>query len=152
MKTEKLLNIVLGVIMVISAFLVISLIANISDDSTDPGMNSWLNTNLTWLYILLIITIGIVLLFSIVHTLGDKAAAKRGLVTLGCGIGILLISYLLSSNELPKFYGVQRFIDDGTLTISVSKRIDTLLIVTYILLGVSVGATMFWSVARMIKK
>jgi hypothetical protein len=149
MKTEKILNIVLGVVTVISAFLVISLIANINDES---GLNSWLNTNLTWLYILLIVTIGIVLLFSIVHTLGDKAAAKRGLITLGCGIGILLIAYLLSSNKLPDFYGVQRFIDDGTLTISVSKRIDTLLIVTYILLGVSVGATMFWSVARMIKK
>jgi small-conductance mechanosensitive channel len=152
MKTEKMLNIVLGVIMVLSAFLVISLIANISDDSTDPGMNSWLNTNLTWLYFLLIITIGIVLLFSIVHTLGDKAAAKRGLITLGCGVAVLLISYLLSSNELPKFYGVQRFIDEGTLTISVSKRIDTLLIVTYILVGLSVGATMFWSVARVFKK
>ncbi|MGV8136329.1 MAG: hypothetical protein AB2L20_14060 [Mangrovibacterium sp.] len=149
MKTEKILNIVLGVIMVISAFLVISLIANISDDS---GLNSWLNTNLTWLYILLIVTIGIVLLFSIVQTLGDKAAAKRGLITLGCGVAVLLISYLLSSNELPKFYGVQRFIEDGTLTISVSKRIDTLLIVTYILLGLSIGATIFWSVARVIKK
>jgi hypothetical protein len=152
MKTEKILNIGLGVVMVLSAFLVISLVANISENTADPGMNSWLNTNLTWLYILLIITVAIVLIFSIVQTLGDKAAAKRGLITLGCGIAVLLVAYLLSSNELPKFFGVERFIEDGTLTISVSKRIDTLLIVTYILIGLTVVATMFWSVVRMLKK
>ena len=149
MKTEKILNIVLGVIMVISAFLVISLIANISDDS---GLSAWLNTNLTWLYILLIVTIAIVVLFSVVQTFGNKEAAKRGLITLGCAVGVFVISYLLSSNELPKFFGVERFIEDGTLTLSVSKWIDTLLIVTYILLGLTVGATMFWSVVRMLKK
>jgi len=152
MKTEKILNIVLAVIMAISAFLMISLIANIGDDSADPAMNAWLNTNLTWLYILLIVTIAIVVLFSVVQTFGNKEAAKRGLITLGCAVGVFVISYLLSSNELPKFFGVERFIEDGTLTLSVSKWIDTLLIVTYILLGLTVGATMFWSVARMLKK
>lgn len=152
MKTEKVLNIVLAVIMAISAFLMISLIANIGEGDSDPAMNAWLNTNLTWLYILLIVTVIVVVLFSVAQTFGNKEAAKRGMVTLGCGIAVVLISYLLSSNELPKFFGVERFIEDGTLTLSVSKWIDTLLIVTYILLGLTVGATMFWSVARMLKK
>lgn len=153
MKTEKVLNIVLMVLMALSAFLMISLIANISNDnSADTGMNAWLNTNLTWSYILLIGTIVIVLLFSLVQTFGNKEAAKRGLITLGCAIGVFVISYAFSSNELPKFFGVERFIEDGTLTIKVSKGIDTLLIASYILLGCTLGATIFWSAARMFKK
>ncbi len=152
MKTEKALNIVLAVLMALSAFLMISLISNISDEAADPAMNAWLNTNLTWSYILLIATIAIVVIFSVVQTFRNKEAAKKGLVTLGCAVGVFIISYLLSSNELPKFFGVERFIEDGTLTLSVSKWIDTLLIVTYILLGSALGATVFWSVAKMLKK
>jgi len=152
MKTEKILNIVLVVFMAVTAFLMISLFSNISDEAADPAMNAWLNTNLTWSYILLIATIAIVVVFSVVQTFGNKEAARRGLVTLGCGVAVVIISYLLSSNELPKFFGVERFIEDGTLTLSVSKWIDTLLIATYILLGSVLAATMFWSVAKMVKK
>lgn len=152
MKTEKVLNIVLAVLIAISAILMISLYANIGDDNQNGAMSAWLNTNLTWMYILLIVTIAVVVIFSLAQTFTNKEAAKKGLITLACAVGVLLISYLLSSNELPKFFGVERFIEDGTLTLSVSKWIDTLLIASYILLGSTLVATMFWSLSRLIKR
>ncbi|MEL7585389.1 MAG: hypothetical protein AAGU19_01660 [Prolixibacteraceae bacterium] len=152
MNTEKILKIVLAVLMAISAILMISLIANISDNDADSAMNAWLNTNLTWVYILIFVTIAIVVLFSLMQTFSNKEAAKKGLITIGCAVVIFLLAYMLSSNELPKFFGVERFVEDGTLTIAVSKWIDTLLIVTYILLGATLAATVFWSLTRMVKK
>ncbi|MDX9881274.1 MAG: hypothetical protein RBS73_04360 [Prolixibacteraceae bacterium] len=152
MKLEKALNIMMWALVAISAFLIISLMANISENKEDPAMGSWLNTNLTWSYILLIATIVIVVLFGLFQTVSDKAATKSALVSLGCAAVIFIISYSLASNEIPKFYGVEKFVTDGTLTGTISKWIDTTLIATYILFVLTLVATIFWSVSHVFKK
>ncbi|MGE4586239.1 MAG: hypothetical protein AB7D05_02735 [Mangrovibacterium sp.] len=152
MKLEKVLNILMVVLVAVSAVLIVSLISNISDNEADAVMNGWLNTNLSWAYILLFATGGIAIIASLIHTASNKAAARKGLVVFLAAVVVLVISYSLASDQLPQFFGVEKFVADGTLTTTVSKWIDTTLIATYILAGLTVGATIFWSVKRIVKK
>ena len=64
---------------------------------------------------------------------------------------VLLISYLSSSSEIPQFYGSQKFVENGTLTPTVSRWIGTGLIATYILSGLAFVAFVWSSVSRLFK-
>jgi hypothetical protein len=58
---------------------------------------------------------------------------------------------LLSSSEIPHFYGSQKFVENGTLTPSVSRWIGTGLIATYILAGLAFVVIVWSSVSRIFK-
>ncbi len=150
MKLEKVLNIGMWVLLVVSAFLIVSLMTNIGEDN-DPTMGAWINTNLTWTYILLGITATVAVLFGIIHTFMDKDAAKKGLISLGFAAVVVILSYVMASDAIPQFHGVDKFIADGTLTSTVAKLIDTTLIATYILLFLLIIATVAGSVFRIFK-
>jgi|JFJP01.1.fsa_nt_gi hypothetical protein len=150
-KIGKYGTIILWAILVITAILAISFIANISDNEADPDMNSWLSTNLIWAYILLMLSIVILVGFAIYQMIVDFAGAKKGLMSLGLMVAVVLISYLIASDEMPNFLGVQKFIEDGTLTTSTMKWIDTGLIATYLVLGTSIVSIIYASVSRFFK-
>lgn len=48
---------------------------------------------------------------------------------------VVIVSYAMASNEIPQFFGVDKFVADGSLTPVISKWIGTGLNVTYILFG-----------------
>ena len=150
-KTGKIVTIILWVIIAISAILVISLFVNISDNDQDPTMASWVNTNLIWSYILLVLGAGIAIIAGLIHMFTDKRAAKRGLIAVGFLGAVALISYLLASPEIPQFPGVDKFIDNGTLTERVAKLVDTGLYATYILFGLAILSIVYSSVSRIFK-
>ena len=81
----------------------------------------------------------------------DKKAAKRGLVTLVFFVIVFGLSYLFSTDAIPQFIGVDKFINDGTLNASIAKMIDTGLYATYILLGLAILSIVFSSVTRLFK-
>ena len=58
---------------------------------------------------------------------------------------------MMASDAMPTFFGAQKFIDDGTVTPSVMKWVDTGLIATYIVFGISVVSILYASVSRLIK-
>ena len=149
-KTGKIVTILLWGLIIISAVLVISLMVNIGDDS-DPTMGSWINTNLIWAYILVIFAAGVAVISGLIHMFTDKRAAKRGLITLVFFAVIVGIAYLFSSDAIPQFMGVNKFIEDGTLTPKVSKLIDTGLYSMYILLGIAILSIAYSSVSRLFK-
>lgn len=151
MKLEKVLNIVMWVLLAVSAVLIVSLLTNISDNDADPTMGAWINSNLIWSYLLLGLSAVIAVVFAVIHTFTDKEAAKEGLMVLVFAAVILGISYLFASDAIPQFYGVEKFVADGTLTPSVSKWIDTTLYSSYILLGLSLIGIAASSVARIFK-
>ncbi|MGQ8336429.1 hypothetical protein ACUNWD_07740 [Sunxiuqinia sp. A32] len=151
MKLDKVLTIMLWVLLAVSAFLVVSMMANISENDADPTMNAWINTNITWSYLLLGISAVVAIVFALLHTFTDKDAAKKGLMALVFAGVVLAISYALSTDALPEFYGVEKFIADGSLTNSISKWIDTTLYATYILLLLAIVATVVSSVSRVFK-
>lgn len=151
MKLEKVLTIVLWVLLVVSAFLIVSMMTNISENEADPAMGAWINTNLTWSYILLGIGAVVAVVFALYNTFTDKAAAKKGLVALVFAGVVLAISYALSTDALPEFHGVEKFIADGTLTPTISKWVDTTLYATYILILLAIVATVVSSISRVFK-
>jgi hypothetical protein len=151
-KTSKFVKILLWVLLVISAVLLISLMANISDNDTDPTMGSWINTNLVWAYILVVIGAVVAIVSGLVHMVTDKKAARGGLLALGFFVVVAVISYSLASDAIPQFIGVNKFINDGTLTARVAKLVDTGLYATYILLGLAILSIVFSSVPRLFNK
>lgn len=150
-KTGKYVSIFMWVIIVITAILAISFVVNISENKQDPTMNSWLSTNLMWTYILIIFSIIVMVVFAIYQMVTDFAAAKKGLMSIAFMGIILLIAYVMASDAMPTFFGAQKFIDNGTITPTVMKWVDTGLIATYIVLGISVVSILYASVSRLIK-
>lgn len=133
MKLDKILSIVLWVLLAVSAVLIVSMMTNISENEADPTMGTWINTNLSWSYILLGLGAAIAVVFALVNTFTDKAAAKKGAIALVFTAAVLVVSYALASDAIPQFYGVEKFVADGTLTASVSKMVGTGLYATYVL-------------------
>jgi hypothetical protein len=150
-KEGKIVTILLWVLVIVSAVLVISLMVNISENEADATMGGWINSNLIWAYILMIFGAGIAVLSGIFHMATDLNAAKKGLISLLFLGAVALVSYLLASDQIPQFIGVQKFINDGTLTPQVAKNIDAGLYATYILLGLAVLSIVLAPVTRLFK-
>jgi len=71
--------------------------------------------------------------FALIQMFSDKKKAISALaIIVGFGV-IILISYLSADDSIPQFFGVDKFIADGTLSVSISHWIGTGLYVTYIL-------------------
>jgi len=150
-KTEKIVTIILWALILISTVLVVSLFVNISDVDEDPTMGKWINSNLVWSYILVGIGAGIAILAGLYHAITDRSAAKKSIISLVFLGAVVLVAYLVASPAIPQFPGVNKFINDGTLTANISKWIDTGLYATYILLGIAVLSILFTSVTRLFK-
>ena len=151
-KTGKIVTVILWALLIVSAILLISLMVNVNEEvDTDPAMVSWVNTNLVWAYILVAVGAGVAVLAGLANMFTDKKAAKGGLISLVFMGGVLLISYLMASPEIPQFLGVEKFINDGTLNESVAKLVDTGLYATYILLGIAILSIAGMSVVRLFK-
>jgi len=150
-KIGKIVTILLWLLILVSGILIVSLMVNISENEADPSMGSWINSNLIWTYILMAICAGIAILASLFHMVTDINAAKKGLISiLFLGV-VFVISYLLASDTIPQFIGVQKFINDGTLTPQVAKLVDTGLHAMYILLALAVLSIVFSSINRAFK-
>lgn len=147
-KISKFVTILLWVLLLVSAVLVVSMMANITENEADPAMSSWLNTNLIWAYVLMATGAGVAVLAGLFHMVTDISAAKKGLISLVILGAVVVVAYLLSSDTMPQFLGVQRFINQG-LTQQTVKLIDTGLIITYILLGLAVLSIVLSPVTRL---
>lgn len=151
-KTGKIVTIILWALLIVSAVLIVSLMVNINEEvKTDPAMNSWVNSNLIWAYILVAVGAGIAILAGFATMVTDKKAAKGGIISLIFMGAVALVAYLLASPEIPQFIGVEKFLNDGTLTESIAKWVDTGLYATYILLGLAIASIVGMSVVRLFK-
>ncbi|MGC9352416.1 MAG: hypothetical protein ACP5D9_01180 [Mariniphaga sp.] len=150
-KVGKIVTILLWILLIVSAVLIVSMMVNISENDADPTMGSWINTNLVWSYVLLAIGAGIAILAGLFHMATDMKAAKKGLISLLFLVAVAVVSYLLASDTIPQFAGVQKFINDGTLTPQVAKVVDAGLYATYILLALAILSILFSSVNRLFK-
>ncbi len=151
MKFAKITNIMLWIFLGISLFLIISLLSNLNENKSDPTMDTWINTNLYWAYSLFGVAIAAALILESVYLVSDKKAAKSALIAIVFLGAVVGLAYLFSNSEIPKFYGVQKFIDDGTINPSISKWIGTGLIATYILSALSVIGIIWSSISSIFK-
>lgn len=150
-KYSKILTIILWVILGVSAVLIASLMANISDNSADAAMGGWINSNLVWAYILMVAGAAIALLSGVLHMASDFRSAKKGLLSLAGFAVVAIIAYALSSDAIPQFFGVEKFVASGVLNAQVAKLVDTGLIATYLLFGIAVLSIVWSSVSQIFK-
>ncbi len=151
-KIGKIVTIILWVLLLISSVLIVSLMVNINEDvKTDPAMLSWINSNLIWAYILIAFGAGVAVIAGIMQTVTDKKAAKGGVISLVFMGAVALVSYMMASSEIPQFIGVDKFINDGSLTEGIAKLVDTGLYATYILLAIAVLSIVLTPVVRMFR-
>jgi cation transport ATPase len=144
MKFARVTTIILWVILAISFFLIISLLANLDPNAADPDMSKWIGANLSWSYVLIGIATAAALILEFINTLSDKKAAKNSLIGIGLLGAVILVSYLLSDTKMPQFFGAEKFVENGTVTPTILLWIGTGLIASYILFGISV-ITILWS-------
>lgn len=133
-KTGKQTSILLGVLMALSVALFIYMVGSI-DDQLNPGVKAVqiITLNINWAIVLFALATIIVLGFAAAQIFSEKAKVIRTLGVLGIFAVIFVISYFSASSELPTFFGVDKFVADGTLNEIVSHWIGTGLYFTYIL-------------------
>ena len=151
-KIGKIVTIILWVLLIVSSVLIVMLIVNINGEiDTDPTMLSWVNSNLIWTYILIAFGAGVAVIAGLLHTVTDKKAAKGGIISLLFMGAVALVAYLMASPEIPQFVGVEKFINDGSLTEGIAKLVDTGLYATYILLALAVLSIVSSSVFKLLR-
>lgn len=151
MKFAKITTIMLWVILGISLFLIISLLSNLDANASDPGMSTWISTNLYWTYALLGVSCVAAFVLEFVNTVSDKKATKNALIAVGFMGAVTLISYMFSDSEIPKFFGAEKFVEDGTITPTVMLWTGTGLIATYILSALAFIAIVWSSISRIFR-
>jgi len=151
MKFAKITTIMLWVFLAISLFLCISLLSNLDANLSDTGMLTWIGANLYWSYVLLVIACIATLVLEFANTISDKEAAKSALIAVGFLGAVIIISYLFSDTEMPKFFGAELFVESGTVTPTILRWIGTGLIASYILSVFSIGAIVWSSVSDFFK-
>jgi len=144
MKFAKIITVILWVIRAISLFLIISLLAHLDPNTHDPGMLTWIGSNLYWSFILLGIACVATIVWEFANAISDKKTARRALIGIGFLVAVMGISYLFSDSEMPRFFGADKFIENGTVTPAILLWIGTGLIASYILFAISV-ITIVWS-------
>jgi hypothetical protein len=110
-----------------------------------------INTNgvllLVYTYTLFGIALGTALIFGILNMFKSKKSMISSLIVLGIFGALLLISYLMSSDAIPHFIGVDEF----NVTAAISKWIGTALYMLYIMMGVSVVGLIFSEIRGALK-
>ena len=135
-KSSKLLQILLGAILAISALLGILFYANvISDDVV-----------LYWGYILVIVTAAITIIAPLIYLIFNLKSAVKFFVILGAMVVLAIISYVLSGNE---FSSLQ--LEQMKSTAETSVTVGAGLIFLYILAALAILSIIYASISRIFK-
>lgn len=144
-KILKYLKISLYAMFGISIILIFIIIKDSNDNAQLAGS---LDTSFYWTYFLLIAGALGILAFTVYHTVTVKGDSKKMIIAFASLAIVLLISYLMSSDEIPQFFGTQTLIANGTLTPATARLTDVGLYATYILAFISVATLVYTSFSR----
>jgi hypothetical protein len=98
-------------------------------------------------YALVILALLSTLGFSIMNVFSSVKTAKKSLLYLGVMGGVLLLSYLLASPEIPIFFGYEKF----NITPGMAMSVDTGLISMYLFFLLAVGGVVFTGVKSLLR-
>ena len=101
---------------------------------------------LVWTYILFGIAAISTLVFSIMGVFMSKKAAKRGLVSLGVFVVIILLAYILADDEILTFIGYEKFFyEDISMNPNAFSRIVGTGLYTMYIFGIVAILSMIYS-------
>lgn len=149
-KFIKYLNISLWVMFAISVILIFFVVKN--SDDTAMQIDGLLDTNFYWAYFLFFVALAGIVLFSVYQMVTVKGNRKKTMIALAGFVVIFIIAYLMSSTEIPQFYGAKAMIAEGSLTQKTAQMVDTGLYASYILAFISVAALIYASVSKLWSK
>jgi hypothetical protein len=138
-------------LIVVSAVLIILLFTNISASQQTPSAISFIGLNLIWAYILIFTGAVFAIVSGLIQAVTDLKIAQKALIATGSFAVVILFSYLFASDSLPQFFGVEKYINNGILTIQVAKLIDMGLYATYILIGFAVLLVALSPISRLVR-
>lgn len=104
-------------------------------------------TFIFWAYILLGITAGLTVIFSLVNMILNPQGAKKSLIGLAVAVVVIFIAYLLADDtllHLPHYQGS----DNVPETL---KLVDTGLFTTYLLAGLAILAIVYSEISKAFK-
>lgn len=144
-KFLKYLNISLLAMFVISVVLVFLVV---KDSNDNVRLDSSLDTNFYWAYFLFLVAVAGIVIFSVYQAITVKGDSKKTIIAVVGLVVVVLIAYMMSSTEIPQFYGTKALVADGTLTRRSAQLTDTGLYTSYILALITVGALIYTSFSR----
>jgi len=146
--SSRLIKILLGLLMAITLVMVVIFYAGpVVDAGTNLEHPAITETYIIWAYILLGITAGITILFSLYNMIINPKGAKKTLVGLAGAAVLILIAFYLADDSvlnLPHYTG-------GDNVPSTLKLVDTGLFTTYLLLALAFVAIIASEVSKAFK-
>ena len=152
-KISKFAKIVLWVLMIISVGLFLILVTSIeSQDNPGPRAEQFIAYSINWAILMGIIAGVIVVVFTLIQLFSDKKRALSSLVILAIFALVVGVSYAVSTSDIPQFFGVDKFVADGTITPSIVRWIGTGLVSTYILFGAAILSIVVFGASSILKQ
>ncbi len=132
-------KVVLWGLVIVSVVLCVLVLSTIKSND-DPGgvAEMWISVSLYWAMFLIIAASMLAIGFSLSEQIVRKKKKSKKAFYIVAFVLVLLVSYLMSSGEIPQFYGVEKFVNDGSLTKVTSKLIGAGLIAAYLFFGLAV--------------
>ena len=159
-KLSSILNIMLILLIVVSAVLLLvfyygtSLYNSDAEFAEQIGVLGWrLDAFLNWAIILIFVGALAAFVFPIINMITNPASSKKGFISIGVVIVVLIAAYLLSSDEIVKFNGYEKFFYENNSmdANSFSKYVGTGLWTMYIFGVLSVVAILYAEIAKFFK-
>lgn len=140
--TAKILSYVLYGLLGIS--LALGIVFYATENVAQTGI---VNLFIVWAYILVGAAFAGAIVFPIIFIITNFKKAKSSLIGLGALGLVVLLAYLLASDEIPKFLGYEEF----NITASLSRSVGTYLYTSYILGSLAIAAMLFAGVSKIFK-
>lgn len=152
-KSGKLASIALYLLMALSVVFFVIMFVSI-DDEKNPceKARNLMTLNINWAIAMTAIAAAIVVVSGVAQMFSDKKSALRAAGVILIAAVVVGVSYLIASDAMPQFFGVEKFIADGTVTPSISRWISTALNATYIMIGGAALSMIGFGVANLIKR
>jgi hypothetical protein len=152
-KSTKITKIVLWVLFGISIVYFILLLTSI-ENQVNPGAKAekLIFFGIYWTEILTVAGTAIALFYAMKGMFSDKKSALNSVSILAGFALVIIISYIASPAEIPQFFGVEKFVNDGSLTPSISRWISAGLVTTYILASLAALLVVGFSALKIFKR
>ena len=146
MNSQKILTILVGIVGVIAMIFLIRIIG-VGDEAIKAGESGGMvNTFMYIAYFILIVTLALVVVFTLKNVFSNTATLKSTLMGVGAFLLLALICYFALAD------GVETPLRDGKmLSASGSKMVGAGLWMFYLLTIIAIGTMLFTGIKKMIK-
>jgi flagellar basal body-associated protein FliL len=159
-KLSSILNILLVVLLVVSAAVAVIFYVGTTQFSSDAEfseqisvLGARLDTFLNWGIILALGCAVAAVVFPLINMITDPKNSKKSLFMIVGMVAVILIAFGIASDQIPTFHGYEKFFyeDQSMDPNRFAKYVDTGMWTMYILAGLSLVSIVYYEVAKFFK-